>query len=135
MDASKTAPRTTRPQLLLVEDDPAVRRSMQLLLQAQGYVVRAYATGQALIDDEKAIEAHCFIADYRLEHMDGITVLSQLRERGWRGPAILVTAFPSTELSDRAREAGFSSIFDKPLRQYELVDTVSRLLADREAVE
>jgi len=130
MDAWNTAPQTARPQLLLVEDDPAVRRSTQLLLQAQGYQVRAYATGQALIDDDKSVAADCFIADYRLQHLDGIDVLSRLRERGWRGPAILVTAFPSAELHDRAQAAGFTTVFEKPLRQYELVNAVSRLLAE-----
>jgi len=132
MIVSNISERAARPQLLLVEDDPAVRRSMQLLLQAQGYVVRAYASGQALIADESIASAACFIADYRLEHMDGISVLTTLRERGWQGPAILVTAFPSAELYDRAHAAGFTCIFDKPLRQHELVDAVSRLLSMRD---
>ena len=51
------------PRILLVEDDDAVRRSLQLLLVAQGYDVRAYRSGKGLAEDPEALKAACLLAD------------------------------------------------------------------------
>lgn len=116
-----------RPYLLLLEDDAAVRRSLQLLLRARGFDVRAYATGTALLADPLARDACCFVADYRLAEIDGIEVLSRLRESGWSGPAVLITAFPSADVSERALAHGFSQVLEKPFREHALGDALARL--------
>lgn len=127
MDIATDTVSTQRAQILLAEDDPAVRRSMQLLLRAKGFDVRAYANGITLLADDSNAGAKCFIADYRMDDLDGIAVLTRLRERGWRGPAILITAYATGDLSGQARQAGFDAVFEKPLRQHALVDAVTRL--------
>ena len=108
---------------------------MQLLLQAQGFDVRAYAAGPPLLADATARAPDCFIADYRLDGEDGISVLGALRETGWDGPAILISAFASDELSQHALEAGFTTVFEKPLREHALVDAVARLVRPAERTE
>ncbi|PBN42927.1 response regulator [Sphingobium sp. D43FB] len=120
-------PARERPLLLLVEDDAGVRRSLQLLFRARGFDVRAYAMGNALLADPLARDACCFVADYRLEEIDGIEVLSRLRDSGWSGPAVLITAFPSADLSARALAHGFSQVLEKPFREHALGDAVARL--------
>jgi FixJ family two-component response regulator len=117
--------------LLLVEDDAGVRRSLQLLLQAKGFDVRAYATGAALLADPSADGASLFVADYSMDDLDGIEVLSRLRARGWAKPAVLITAFSSPALDARARANGFDKVLEKPFRDQVLIDTVTKL-ADRE---
>ncbi len=114
-------------RLLLVEDDAGVRRSLQLLLRARGFDVRAYAAGAALLADPLAIQACCFVADYSMDELDGLEVLTRLKSRGWAGPAILITAFPTPALKDRAMAAGFSVVLEKPFREHVLADTVIRL--------
>src|SRR3546814_15865794 len=52
-----TSPTGERPRLLLLEDDAGVRRSLQLLLRARGFDVRAYAAGAALLADPAACDA------------------------------------------------------------------------------
>src|SRR3546814_3205419 len=105
-----TSPTGERPRLLLLEDDAGVRRSLQLLFRARGFDVRAYAAGAALLADPAACDACCFIADYRLDETDGIEVFCHLRERGWSGPAVLITAFPSAELTERRSEEHTSEL-------------------------
>ncbi|MDX3910948.1 MAG: response regulator [Sphingobium sp.] len=114
-------------RLLLVEDDPGVRRSLQLLLRARGFDVRAYAAGAALLADPLANQACCFVADYSMDELDGLEVLTRLKSRGWAGPAILITAFPTPALKNRAMAAGFSVVLEKPFREHVLADTVTRL--------
>ena len=128
MDITHGAIEPIRPTILLVEGAPDVRRSLQLLLRAQGYDVKAYFEGRPLLDDEQVPDAACLITDYRLGDMDGLAVLSMLRSRGWEGPAILITAFPSAELTHRATAAGFTMVMDKPLKPHALTSLVERLV-------
>ena len=116
-----------RPRILLVEDDSAVRRSLQLLLQARGYDVRAHASGITMLEDPAWLEAACMVADYRLEGPDGFEILSRLRAKGWAGPAVLITAYPSADLAQRAQAGGFSQVIEKPFREGVVADTVARL--------
>jgi len=128
MDVASGTMRSDRPKLLLVEDDAAVRRSLQLLLQARGFDVRAYASGHSLLADESADSAVGFIADYRMDDLDGLAVLASLRAQGWDGPAILITAYSTPALVEQARQAGFLEVIEKPFRHPALVETVARLL-------
>ncbi|WP_454884211.1 response regulator [Sphingomonas oryzagri] len=121
------SPPPSRPRILLVEDDSAVRRSLQLLLQARGYEVRAHASGATMLEDPACAQAACMVADYRLDGLDGLEVLSRLRAKGWAGPALLITAHPSVELADRAAAGGFAQIIEKPFREGVVADAVARL--------
>ena len=128
MDIARSALPSQKPKILLVEDDPAVRRSLQLLFQATGYDVRAYASGATLLADDTSLDAACLVADYRMAGCDGIDTLVQLRANGWAGPAILITGFPSAGVANRARSAGFDAVFEKPLRQHALVKAIAGLV-------
>lgn len=111
-----------------MEDDDAVRRSLQLLLAGHGFDAKAYRTSRALLSDPEISDAVCLVADFRLAEHDGIAVLEELRARGWNAPAILVTAYNSEELKHRATSAGFGAILEKPLREHSLVNTLERLV-------
>jgi FixJ family two-component response regulator len=102
---------------------------MQLLLQGRGFDVKAYGSAQALLADSDMANAACLIADYRLGELDGIAVLETLRNRGWVGPAMLISAFGSAELTARAKSAGFSEVFDKPLKDHSLITALERVTA------
>lgn len=116
-------------RLLLVEDDPAVRRSIQLLLRGQGYDVRAYASSLDLLADPLALTALALIADFRMPDIDGLLVLDRLRARGWTGSALLITGFPGDDLSARARAAGFDRVIEKPFVDAAFLDAVARLVS------
>jgi FixJ family two-component response regulator len=132
MDARSDLPTIARPQVVVVEDDPAVRRSLQLLLRGQGFDVRAYASADAITTDRAFGDPACLVADYQLDRQDGIALLSQLRREGWNGPAVLVTAFPSAELSERAASSGYAAVFEKPLRERSLSEALRRLVQARD---
>ncbi|ALL12322.1 response regulator [Caulobacter henricii] len=118
-----------RARLLLVEDDAGVRRSLQLLLHGRGFEVRAYASGLALLADPTALGAVCLVADYRMPDIDGVLILKRLRALGWDGEALMITAFPTTELLDAAETAGFSRVIEKPMPGSVLVEAVERAMA------
>lgn len=119
--------------MLLVDDDAGARRSIQLLLRAKGFDVRAYATGSALLADPSSGQARCFVTDYYMDDLDGIELLSRLRGMGWNGPAVLITADPSPDLHEHARARGFAAVVEKPFRDGLLVGTVTRLATEQPA--
>lgn len=123
--------RTRQARLLLVEDDPAVRRSLQLLLRGRGFEVRAYASALDLLADPTALSARGLIADFRMPEVDGFGVLEALRGRGWTGAALLITGFADERLAARALAAGFDRVFPKPLVDGAFLDAVERFVDAR----
>jgi CheY-like chemotaxis protein len=123
---SPTVSHGERPLVLLVEDDDAIRRSVQLLLAGRGYRVRAFAAAAPAIADPASWDAQLLLADYRLPDGDGVSLLAALRGRGWAGRAVLTTAYPSAALTDAAHAAGFEVVIEKPLRREELLDALTR---------
>jgi FixJ family two-component response regulator len=74
----------------LVDGDPAVRHDRQLMLRAERYDVRSYATCSALLADPRARDFPCIILDLEMEEIDSIDLLRQMRASGWRGRALLL---------------------------------------------
>jgi len=126
---SQPANSLQRSIVLLVEDDPGVRRSLQLVLQGSGFGVRSYATGAALLADPNVGDALAIVADYRLPDGDGVRLLEDLRKIGFRGQAILVTGFGTPELEISARAAGYARVLEKPLADRVLRETMAGLFS------
>lgn len=112
---------TPRPFVLIVEDDEAVRRSLQLLLHWRGYDVRAFASATPVMESEGVMRAAALVTDYQLPDGDGIAILDAMKKAGWNGQAVLVTGHSTPELETAAIAQGFSAVLSKPLRQHELV--------------
>jgi FixJ family two-component response regulator len=125
------SPQAERPRILLSEDDPAVRRSIQLLLVSRGYDVRAYTSASALLSDPLVHSAAGLVADYRMPDVDGITMLQRLRAAGWPGAALLITGFSARDIAQRATDEGFNAVLEKPLQDQELLNNLAAALADR----
>jgi FixJ family two-component response regulator len=118
-----------RPNIMLVESDAAVRRSLQLVLQARGYGVKAHASGQTLLDDPVIATAACLITEYQLDGLDGFEILSRLRARGWTAPALLITAYPTQSVVERAAIEGFGAVIEKPFREAAVAAAIRRLVS------
>lgn len=105
---------SARVAVALIDSDMAVRRAVQLRLQAGQFDVRAYASGWAMLA-ESVSRPDCIVVRDQMFEIDGFEVLRRLRERDWQGPAILVTNTPSLALATRAGRAGFDTVVDRPL--------------------
>jgi CheY-like chemotaxis protein len=118
----------TKPYTILVsDDDPAVRRSLQLLLKARGYEVRSYTTAHALAADLCTQWADCIIVDYKMPDTDGVSLFNQLRCEGWCGRGILISAYYDDALVARALAAGFDEVIAKPFVGRAVLQAVDRI--------
>ncbi len=98
---------TIQPQILLFEPDPAVAAALAFSLELDGFRV---TTG----DDDVADAVSCLVLDQRQPIGDGLALLGQLRERGCRGPAVILATNPSRALRDGIARAG-AALVEKPL--------------------
>lgn len=113
----------TAPKILLVDDDAAVRESLKFTLELEGFSVEAFASAEALTAFGGPEEPACFILDYRLPGVDGLSLLRALRSLGVAAPAIVITSNPSRDM--RARAAALDTVLiEKPLLGDELVSAV-----------
>lgn len=117
-----------RKRVLLVEDDSAVRRSLQLMFAANGYDVRAYPSSDGLAADAEALQAACLVTDLVLPGPDAIKLLEQLRAAGWTGKAVLISGHLNGEFRALATAAGFDAIHAKPIAAGQLLGDVQRLV-------
>lgn len=117
-----------RKRILLVEDDAAVRRSLQLVLAGGGYDVRAYGDVKGLTRDSEAMQASCLVADLILRESDAIDLLADMRAAGWAGPAVLISGHLSDKWRSEAIRAGFDTVLEKPVSGVPLLKEIDRLI-------
>ena len=122
-------PAVTPPHCVaVIDDDPAVRSSLQFSLEVEGYEVETYDRPGPLLDQADLSHCGCLIVDYNLPGTDGLSALDALRNRGLAVPAILITTAPTAALRARAAAAGVP-IVEKPLLGNTLLDAVRAAVA------
>ena len=128
MHLKQETPLQERKRVLLVEDDAPTRRALQLLLQSHGFDVRAYGSPAGLAQLPEALTASCLVADLMLGDGDGVRLLRELRDAGWKGRALLVSGKLTTDWIDRGIAQGFDAVLAKPVPERELAAAVDRLV-------
>ena len=113
--------------VLVVDDDDALRASLEFILGIEGYAVRTYAHGRALLDDRALPTDGCLIVDQRLPDMEGLKLIDCLRKRHVRLPAILITSNPTSVLRLRA-ELAEVAIVEKPFVTGTLFQRITQML-------
>jgi FixJ family two-component response regulator len=123
------------PLVIVVDDDLAVRNSLEFSLEVEGFTVRAYSGGDDLLNDVARLrDGGCLVIDQNMAGMSGLDVIAQLRARAVGVPAILVTSHPSAALSQRAAKAGVA-IVEKPFLGAALIDRIRDLLSRASAAK
>jgi two-component system response regulator FixJ len=112
------------PAVYLIDDDEAVRDSLSLLLESQGFTVRGFASGPEFLSIACSLVAGCIITDMRMPEMDGLELLETLRERKLALPVIVMTAHGEVSLAIQALRAGALEFIEKPFPGQVLTDAV-----------
>lgn len=101
-------------RIALVKDSDEVRHSLTLLLRTRGFSVQPYRTAVEVLSSPFLPEADCFLIDYKMPSINGIELLNRLRADGVAAPALMITGFVTTYLTDVALQAGFAAVIEKP---------------------
>lgn len=108
-------------RVLVVDDDAGVRRSVNLLLEEEGYEVSTAADGEEGL--ETAGEAHpdIILCDVKMPNMGGLDFLEAYREEDGDGLVIMITAYGSTDLAIEAMKKGAYDYLPKPFSADEVL--------------
>jgi FixJ family two-component response regulator len=105
---------TTTPVVYVVDDDTGVLGSLRFLLETDGFDVRTFRSGAALLNGIATGEVDCFVIDYKMPAMSGIELASRLRNRDTDTPIILITGYPDKNILEKAAAAGIHHVLLKP---------------------
>ena len=118
-------------RLLLVEDDPAVRRSLPEPLTEEGFDVRTAESGEQALSRLQEASPEIVLSDVRMPGVDGLELLSLLRQRAPEIDVILMTAYDDMPTVARAMREGAFDFLVKPLELGELREVLRRVVEDR----
>jgi two-component system response regulator FixJ len=118
----------TGPQVIVVDDDLAVRNSLKFSLEVEGFAVRVYPGGTELLNDTELPRGGCLVIDQNMPGMKGLDLVAQLRARDVAVPAILITSYPTVAVRERAAKAGVA-IVEKPFLEAALIDRIRDLFS------
>ncbi|HTD66128.1 MAG TPA: response regulator [Candidatus Limnocylindria bacterium] len=113
-------------KLLLVDDDPSVRKMLGRLLIAEGYQVLPAANGQEALDIAAATELDLVLLDLNLPVKNGWDTFERLTSDNPIVPIIIITARPNQLFP--ALAAGVGALMEKPLDFPKLLETIRGLL-------
>lgn len=116
----------------VVEDDPAVRDSLALMLGLAGYRSALFADAEAFLGAWRPAWTGCVVADLRLPGASGVELQAALRERGSRLPFIIVTAHGDVATARTAFHAEAVDFLEKPFDRAQLLAAIEIAFAREE---
>lgn len=116
------------PLIAIVDDDDALRNSLDNLLRSVGFRVHGFASAEAFLQAQPAPETACLLLDVRLPGMNGLALQRQLVAAHGSLPIIFVTAYADDDVRARALAAGAVAFLSKPCREEELLQAIEAAL-------
>ena len=116
------------PTVFLVDDDPAVRDAVGLLLRASGLTVEAFAGAVDFLASNAACRPGCLVLDVRMPEMSGLELQKKLNAAGCRIPIIFMSGHGDVPMAIRAMKAGALDFIEKPFTGERLLTRVHEAL-------
>lgn len=111
-------------QVLIVEDDASMRRSMERLLDTAGFEVLECGSAEAALAADISDDITCVVSDLRLPGISGLELLAELRTRGCTAPLILITAYDAPGRCADTLRSGATAYLVKPFHGTALLDAI-----------
>jgi two-component system, NtrC family, response regulator GlrR len=127
--AGRSALPTRKAKVLIVDQDPSLRRVMTAHLSGADYAVSAAESGQAALDACVRSRPNLVISELRLEDMAGLALLKELRSRWPHITVIILTTHATIPEAVQATQGGAFSFLVKPVGKQELLGHVERGMA------
>src|SRR6266446_3479051 len=121
----------SRGHILVIDDEPDIRESLEVLLASEGYRVELAANAT---EGLKRLEGSTFdliLLDLMMPDKSGMQVLEEIRARDRETPIFLITAYGSVEVAVDALKRGASDYFSKPWDNEKLLIEIDRMISKR----
>jgi len=114
------------PLVLVVDDDPSVRKSLTRLLASADYIVESFASAQDFLAREPHEGPCCLVLDVRMPGLTGIQLQEKLAATGRRMSIVFVTGHADVPTSVKAMKAGAVDLLTKPVDVQDLIAAIQR---------
>jgi two-component system response regulator FixJ len=122
---------TMQPEAVIyvIDDDEAVRQSIEFLLKTVGITVRSFESARAFFEVLPEIDGGCIVSDVRMPDITGIDLLRRVRESKPDLPVILITGHGDVPLAVEAMKLGAADFLEKPFDDDLLIASVRSALS------
>jgi DNA-binding NtrC family response regulator len=117
-----------RARVLVVDDEEGVRKSLKTVLEEKGCLVDTAKNGQEAIAKSKTQFYNLALIDIRLPDMDGVKLLTSIRDTTPKMVKIIITGYPSLENAIEAVNKGADGYIVKPFTMEQLLDKIKECL-------
>lgn len=114
--------------VFVVDDDEAVRDSLQWLLEGNGYRVRCFDSAESFLSRYDQRELACLIVDIRMGGMSGLELQDRLLEEQSPLPVVFITGHGDVPMAVSTMKKGALDFIQKPFQEKELLVMVDRML-------
>lgn len=113
----------------VIDDDCAMRDSLDFLLASAGFSVRLFESAEAFLAAQPLPAEGCVVSDIRMRGLDGIELLRRLRATGYTMPVIVMTGHGDVPLAVEAMKLGAIDFIEKPFDGEAMITAVRGALA------
>ncbi len=121
-------PTTPKPTVIVVDDDPSVRRALRLQLRVAGFNVLVFQSGESLLGSDSPTDNACLLLDIYMPGMSGIEVCRSLDAAGRRLPTVLMSASDDQATRRVMSEAKAVASLFKPFDEKTLLHAIWKAL-------
>lgn len=104
-------------EIFVVDDDPAIREMLSLVLGAAGYDVICFADGAALLSVARTRSPICMLLDVHIPGQSGIDILKELRAQDYPAPIFIISGSGDIAMAVDAIRSGALDFIEKPFRE------------------
>ena len=116
------------PVVFVVDDDEAVRDSLQMLLESVDLRCETYASATEFLDGHNPDQHSCLVADIRMPGMSGLDLQEALNKRASTIPILFITGHGDVPMAVDAMKSGALDFIQKPFRDQDLLDRIHQAL-------
>jgi len=110
-----------RPTILVVDDDPAIRDNLSVILSAGGYEVICFVDGAQLLPVARSITPACILLDVNIPGKSGLDILKELRGEDYPAPIFMISGQGDIAMAVSAIKNGALDFIEKPFRGGEIL--------------
>src|ERR1700688_1226900 len=117
-----------RGRVYVIDDDEAMRDSLDFLLGAADFHVRLFESAQNFLDTLSTVDFGCVVSDVRMPDIDGIELLKRLKAGGSLFPVVIMTGHGDVPLAVEAMKLGAVDFLEKPFEDDRLIGMIETAL-------
>lgn len=119
---------SSEPTVFIIDDDPAARQALTVLVESMNLRVETYASAQEFLDVYDPSKPGCMLLDVRMPGVSGLELLQRMVSDKIPVPVIIISAHGDVPMVVQAMKAGALNFLEKPCRDQQLWEAIQEAL-------